>query len=54
MSNPKRLSEDEWITKMAALEEGCDISAGGGTIDDFIQHIREERANVANGNERAS
>jgi hypothetical protein len=29
---------DEWANKMAKLEDGCDISAGGGDIDDFIFH----------------
>lgn len=29
---------DEWYHKMAKLEEGCDICAGAGDIDDLIFH----------------
>lgn len=33
---------DEWYKKMAELEEGCDICAGGGDIDDLIFHHEPE------------
>jgi hypothetical protein len=36
----RRLTDREWITKMAELEDGCDVSAG--SIDVLIDGERVE------------